>query len=136
MTKTFNLLIFCFFIGSFLSNAQSLTQTKEELTQLLCKRWDINYAKIGEMKIEQMPGASDFDILFDKDGTYEIINADGEANKGKWTYYPKKQFVQMEINDRQTLRVIDISENKLICTSTPGTDGPPMNTEIHFKLIN
>ena len=129
-------LLFIFIASLQLSQAQEITSKEAELKTLLCKKWDIYFAKIGEMKMEQMPGAADFDVTFFKDGTYEIVNVNGESNKGKWTYYPEKQFVQLEINERKTLRVIKISEDKLVCSSTPGTDGPPMNVEIHFKSIN
>jgi hypothetical protein len=136
MKKLLNLFTLCFFTVTFFCNAQSLTQNKDELTQLLCQRWDIDFAKIGEMRIEQMPGAQDFDVVFYNDGSYEIIDTTSEANKGIWTYYPEKKFIQLEINGRKTLRVIDLYKNKMVCSSTPGTDGPPMDIEIHFKSMN
>jgi len=117
--------------------AQEVTLSKSELENILCKQWGIEYAMMGTIKIEQMPGAKDFDFLFKKDGKYDLIEEDGTTKIGIWKYYPENNYVELSINGKITSRIKSIVKNKLILTMVSGKNDPSglPNVEIHFKPI-
>ena len=118
-------------------NAQKITLGKEDLKAVLCQQWGVDFAKMGEMKIKQIPGATDFDFRFKPDGTYEIIEEKGEIREGSWTFYPEGKYVELEINGTTTSRIASINASKLILVMTPEDNGPPglPKLEVHFKPV-
>jgi hypothetical protein len=128
----FALIISC----QFSVKAQEITLKPSKLESVLCKRWQVEYAKMGEMKIEQIPGATDFDLLFDKNGTYQVIKTDSEdSQSGTWTYDTKNNSVELEANGNVKFQVKSITKEKLILSLNLGDDAPPgmSNLELHLK---
>lgn len=117
--------------------AQNISMNESELKSVLCQQWGIDFAMLGEMKIKQIPGATDFDFKFKSDGTYEIIEETGETKTGNWTFYPNHKFVELEINGTTTSRIESISTDKLILVMTPDDSGPSgmPKVETHFKPV-
>ena len=117
--------------------AQNINLGESELKSVLCQQWGIDFAMLGEMKIKQIPGATDFDFKFKSDGTYSIIAETGETKSGNWTFHPKGKYVELEINGTITSRIESISENKLILVMTPDDSGPSgmPKVETHFKPV-
>ena len=89
------------------------------------------------MKIGQMPGATDFDIKFIDDGTYDLIQDDGKDESGIWTYDAEKKYVELKIKERITSRIKFIDKTNLILTLVSGENDSPglQNVEVHFKPI-
>ena len=117
--------------------AQEVTLSESELKNVLCKQWEIEYALMNGMKIGQMPGASDFDFNFKKDGTYDLIREDGKNESGIWTYNSEKKYVELSIKEKVTSRIKSIDKTKLILTLVSGQNDPPglPSVEVHFKPI-
>ncbi len=119
------------------SFAQEVTLSESELKNVLCKQWEIEYAMMNGMKIGQMPGASDFDLKFKKDGTYDLIREDEKNESGIWTYNSEKKYVELAIKEKVTSRIKSIDKTKLILILVSGQNDPPglPSVEVHFKPI-
>jgi hypothetical protein len=55
------------------SKAQNVTQSKTELSKLLCKTWKADYAMMNAMRINQLPNNSAFEFEFNTDNSYFVI---------------------------------------------------------------
>jgi hypothetical protein len=134
--KSLNVFVFLI-IHNFSLNAQDINLSKSDLEVVLCKQWKIEYALMGGMKIQQMPGAADFDLKFKSDGTYDLIQEDGTIDNGIWVFDSKMKLIVLSIKEKVTSRVKSINENKLILTLVSGQKEPPglPNMEIHFKPL-
>lgn len=117
------------------AHSQDVTLSEPELSNVLCKRWEIEYAVMNGMKFGQMPGAADFDINFKSDASYNLISEDGKNDSGIWTYDKKNKYVELSIKDKITSRIKSISNNKLILTLVSGQNDPPglPSVEIHLR---
>ena len=135
MNKRLILTFACFFTFNFLIIAQEITFAKSKLKPILCKRWQIEYAMMGKMKIEQKIGAADFDLKFNTNGSYDLIHDDGKTQQGKWVYYTDKKYIELSINNKVKFHVKSIDKTKLILTLVAGKGDPPglPQLEIHFK---
>ncbi|MAO10290.1 MAG: hypothetical protein CMC07_05250 [Flavobacteriaceae bacterium] len=126
------ILIVLFFGMNLISSAQEVSFTKPELEGVLCKQWKIEYAMMNEMKIEQMPGAADFDILFIADGSYDLIRKGGDNKSGTWVYDTVNKYIKLSIEEKTTSHIKSINHNKMILTlvseKLPGV-------KIYFKPI-
>lgn len=131
MKKNLILIVLLFGI-SLNSSAQEVSFTKTELEEVLCKQWEIEYAMMNGMKIEQMPGAADFDIIFKADGSYDLIRKDGDNKSGIWVYDTANKSIELSIEERTTSSIKSINHNKMILT----LDSEKLSgVEIHFKPI-
>jgi len=133
-----NLILIGLIIGMNLtSSAQEVTLTKSELKSILCKQWGIEYAMINGEKTGQMPGASDFDLKFKKDGKFDLIRENGENESGIWTYDTENNYVDLSIKGKITTRIKSIDKTKLIMSLVSGKNDPPglPNVEVRFKPI-
>ncbi|MDX1830514.1 MAG: hypothetical protein R3342_13320 [Lutibacter sp.] len=133
-----NLILIGLIIGMNLtSSAQEVTLTKSELKSILCKQWGIEYAMINGVKTGQMPGASDFDFKFKKDGKFDLIRENGKNESGIWTYDTENKYVDLSIKGKITSRIKSIDKTKLIMTLVPGRNDLPglPNVEVRFKPI-
>ncbi len=117
--------------------SQNINQSQSELETLLIKQWEIEYAMLGTTKIEQMPGAKDFNILFNLDGTYQLIEDTGNVITGKWIFFPEKKYVELAIGEKISSRIISLEKDKMILIIVSGKEKSPdvPNSEIHFKPI-
>lgn len=133
-----NLILIGLIIGMNLtSSAQEVTLTNSELKSILCKQWGIEYAMINGVKTGQMPGASDFDFKFKKDGEFDLIRENGKNESGIWTYDTENKYVDLSIKGKITSRIKSIDKTKLIMTLVPGRNDPSglPNVEVRFKPI-
>lgn len=117
--------------------AQNITLTASELETILTKQWEIEYAMMGSMKIGQVPGAKDFDVLLKRDGKYDLIEDDGTIRNGIWKYVTKNNYIELSIDGKVTTRIKSINKSKLILIMvSEDNDAPTLpNVEIHFKPI-
>ncbi len=114
--------------------AQDIDMTSAELSLVLCKQWDIEYAMMGSMKIGQAPGAKDFDLKFNADGSCDMIS-DTKTERGTWEYDASNDWVDISVNGTNTSRVRSVSSEKLVLKLVKGGNDPQglPSVEIHFK---
>lgn len=79
--KTFmKKIVFAGIFVSLLSGTQSFGQTinlsTDSITTLLCKKWEVDYSIMGDMKIGRMPGATEINFEFNKDKTFFLTSND------------------------------------------------------------
>lgn len=71
--------------------AQSISLLSDSIATLLCKKWEVDYAMMGWMKIGRIPGATDINYEFNKDKTFTITSDDAKRNQlARGAYDPKK----------------------------------------------
>src|SRR6056297_3200527 len=104
---------------------QKINQSESELKSLLCKQWAIEFAMIGDMKIGQLPGATDFDFKFRPDGTYDVIKDNGDTTTGNWKFYSEEKYVELEMNGTKTSKIESLTGNKLVPVMPPEDSSPP-----------
>lgn len=115
--------------------AQDITLKPSKLESLLCKQWKIAFAQMGDMKIEQIPEAIDFDLRFETDGTYEVIGLNEDENTGTWFYDEKEKTVELNASGDVTFKIKSISKEDLVINLNLGEDAPPgmSNLKLHFQ---
>ncbi|WP_299184700.1 hypothetical protein [uncultured Aquimarina sp.] len=116
--------------------AQNIKLEKSELESLLFKRWDVEYAMMGSMKVGQIPGAKDFDFLFKRDGSYDVID-EKSTKTGNWKYDKERKYIELSINGKVTSRIKSLDKNKLILILVRGKNDPPglPKVKVHYKPI-
>ncbi len=95
------------------SKAQNVTQSKTELSKLLCKTWKADYAMMNAMRINQLPNNSAFECEFNTDNSY-IVNKEKTKQQGIWTYNENKKYIDLAINNKTNSRITKINENELV----------------------
>ncbi|MGB5818164.1 MAG: hypothetical protein WBG90_01675 [Saonia sp.] len=102
--------------------------------KLLCKRWEFKYVFIDQAKLPKLPENKYFDILFKSNGTYELIEKNGSAEKGNWNYDQDKKSIYLTSKNDFNARVKFIEENELIITMLSNDNNPMRpNGQIHFR---
>lgn len=95
------------------SKAQNVTQSKTELSKLLCKTWKADYAMMNGMRINQLPNNSAFECEFNTDNSYFVIK-EKTKQQGIWTYNENKKYIELAINNKTNSRITKINENELV----------------------
>jgi hypothetical protein len=116
--------------------AQSVMPSADKIESVLCKKWTINYALIGGMKIGQMPGAANADYDFKADKTFFIIDEAGGKTKGSWQYDEKKKVIKLTVNGKNMLNVISLKDTELIvlADTKEATPDDPMELKLVYKI--
>lgn len=117
------------------SKAQNVTQTKTELTKVLCKTWKADYAMMNGMRINQLPNNIAFELEFNSDNSYLVIT-EKTKQKGKWTFNETKKYIDLAINNKTNSRITKINENELVLVLvSDGKSNPPglPNMEVYCK---
>ncbi|WP_268849379.1 hypothetical protein [Flavobacterium aestivum] len=120
---------------NFNSKAQNVSQTKTELTKILCKTWKADYAIMNGMRINQLPNNIAFEFEFNSDNSYVVIK-EKTKQKGKWTFNEKKKYIDLSNNNKTNSRITKINENELILVLvSEGKSNPPSlpNMEVYCK---
>ena len=95
------------------SKAQNITQSKTELSKLLCKTWKADYAMMNAMRINQLPNNSAFEFEFNTDNSYFVIK-EKTKQQGIWIYNENKKYIDLAINNKTNSRITKINENELV----------------------
>lgn len=131
-------LIFFFIIISSLlsihSSAQnSLHKTKEEVINLLCRKWQMEEME-SEGKIVKMPSAHTWYYNFSPEGTV-LFTTDGEDTKQYWKYDDLANIIAIKEDEnadrKDVFEIISISNNTL----TLWTDSEGFQSTIHFVAV-
>jgi hypothetical protein len=113
MKKILYLTLSLFLAINLNSKAQNVTQSKTELSKLLCKTWKADYAMMNGMRINQLPNNIAFECEFNTDNSYFVIK-EKTKQRGIWTYNENKKYIDFAINNKTNSRITKINENELV----------------------
>ena len=134
-------IIFIGIITLLLSSKKSFSQTidlsADSITTLLCKKWEVAYAIMGNMKIGRIPGATEINHEFNKDKTLLMTSNDPkDKTKGTWAYDAKKKIIKLTINGRSNTSIISLKEGEFImlADTKEATPDDPMEIKLVYKI--
>ena len=105
--------------------------------KLLCNRWEFKYAFVDHTKLKKLPGNRYFDVLFETNGNYELIDRNNQIEKGKWTFVQDENSVYLKSYNGFKANVKSIEKNELVFTMLPENSDPiAKNIQIHFRPFN
>lgn len=123
------------------SNTKSLGQTinlsADSITTVLCKKWQVDYAIMGGMKIGRIPGATEINYEFNKDKTFLMTSNDPkDKTKGTWAYDTKKKIIKLIINGKSNTSIISLKEGELmmLADTKEATPDDPMEIKLVYKI--
>jgi len=92
MKKFICITIISFFLLSMNSFSQTINLSADSIATLLCKKWEVDYAMMGNMKIGKIPGATEINYEFNMDKTFLMTSKDPkDKTKGTWAYDTKRK---------------------------------------------
>jgi hypothetical protein len=118
--------------------AQNINISADSISTLLCKKWELDYALMGGMKIQRMPGATEMNLEFNKDKTFIKTGKDPkDKTKGAWSYDPKKKQIMMKVSGK-SIEIISLKEDQFVMLADTKEATPDDPTEIRlvYKLKN
>lgn len=121
----------------FAATASAQEVKPDSLTAFLCKKWEINYAIMGGMKIERLPTAAQVNYEFLTDKTFTITGNDGTQKvKGSWTYLPDKKMIKLVSNGKNNTNIVSLKSGEfvLIANTRSATPDDPMPMKMVFKV--
>lgn len=125
--------LFCSTSKSF---SQSINIPEDSVAKLLCKKWKMDYAMMGGMKIGKMPGAAESNYEFNKDKNFELTsNTNSAKTKGTWSYDQNKKLILLTINGKSNVSVISLKDDELemLVDTKAATPDDPMKINIFYK---
>ncbi|HLK28056.1 MAG TPA: DUF4923 family protein [Puia sp.] len=137
MKKIAHAFIILFLLCSSKSFCQTIDVQEDSLKNLLCKKWQMDYAMMGGMKINKMPSAAEANFEFKKDGTFiETTNKDSKKINGTWIYDKNKKHIKLTINGKSSLSIISLKEDELtmLADTKQATPDDPMQLQIVYKI--
>jgi hypothetical protein len=115
MRLKFGLLLLFIHFGQFLSAQSKISN--EEFVVLICKKWKMTEAEMGNMKIPASEIGENI-MEFAADGTFKI-REQGESYPGKWVFDSIKQELLTDDRDgKQKHKMITLTENELVIETT------------------
>ncbi len=132
----------CIFVAALIcstntSFSQNINLPVDSVTNLLCKKWQMDYAMMGGMKIGKMPGATESNYEFKKDKTFILTsNNNSPAGKGTWSYDQSKKLIKLTINGKSNVSIISLKADQLelLADTKDATPDDPMSINIFYKL--
>ena len=88
------------------SNAQNVTHSKEEVSNLLCHDWKIDHVMINAAKIPMMANIT---FKFRPDNTYEVTMAN-DTMAGTWFFDEAEKYIALDTKNK-TLRIVSLEKN-------------------------
>jgi hypothetical protein len=130
-----------FVVVLLLSNSPSFCQTinlsLDSVKTLLCKKWEMSYALMGEMKIEKRPGAIESSFEFNKDGTFVLMSSkDTKGTNGTWSYDKNMKLIKLLIGGKNNSTIISLKEDEMIllADTKKATPDDPMEIKVVYKI--
>jgi hypothetical protein len=120
-----------------ISFGQNINIPADSVTNLLCKKWEMDYAMMAGTKIGKMPGATESNYEFNKDKTFVLTsNANSTKTKGTWSYDQGKKLIRLTINGRSNVSIISLKDDQLemLVDTKAATPDDPMPITIIYKL--
>jgi Lipocalin-like domain len=115
---------------------QNINMPPDDVTKILCKKWQIDYALMNGMKVYIANGATQVNYKFDADGLFYLTNNDpNKKSKGSWSYETNKKSIKLTINGTSNTNIISLNENELVmmADTKQATPDDPSNIKMVFK---
>ena len=109
----------------------------DSIATLLCKKWEVDYAMMGGMKIGKIPGATEINQEFNKDKTFIMTSNDlKEKTTGTWAYDAKNKLIKLSINGKSNTSIISLKDGELImlADTKEATPDDPMEIKLVYKI--
>jgi hypothetical protein len=119
------------------SFSQKIDLSTDSIATLLCKKWEVNYAMMGDMKIGKVPGATEINYEFNKDRTFLMTSNDPkDKTKGTWAYDTKKKLIKLTVSGKSNSSIISLKEGEfiLLADTKEATPDDPMEIKLVYKL--
>lgn len=129
--------IICVFVCLFSLTVfgQKVYMSKQKLDKMICKKWDVEFAALGGMKMRDLNEAANFGLLIKDNGTYDLIKSTGENKEGHWVYNVNKKFVLLFIENEIYACIKSITNTKMILNLEEEENSALSNLDIHLKPI-
>lgn len=116
--------------------AQDVNGSPLEVSAMLAKIWEVDYAMMGTEKIGRMPDAANLIYNFKADHTLVFSNGDKDKSTGTWNLDEKNKQINLLINGTTNSTVISLKPGEMIMFVHPGKDAPPMpgGLKLVFKI--
>src|SRR5215831_6420720 len=115
MKKIFKAAIVISFFHCSKAFSQTIILPLDSVKILLCKKWQLDYFLVGSSKAKILPGTTEANYEFKKDGTFiETKSDDSREGRGTWSYDPGKKLILMIGNGNDSSRIISLKEGELI----------------------
>jgi len=137
MKKFICISVILFSLTSTNSFSQTIDMSADSIATLLCKKWEVNYAMMGNMKIGRMPGAAEIIYEFNKDKTFLLTSNDPKKKtKGTWVYDTKKKLIKLTVNGKSNTNIISLKEGELtmLANTKEATPDAPMELKLVYKV--
>jgi hypothetical protein len=137
MKKAIYLISIVFLLQGIKSNGQSINLSMDSITTLLCKKWEVDYAIMGNEKIGRGPGAPEINYEFKKDKTYLATTNDPKDNiKGTWSYDAKKKIIKLIEKGKTNMSIISLKQGELVMLAdlSDVTPDDPMAIKLVYKI--
>jgi hypothetical protein len=137
MKKIIFISIISFLLLSTNSFSQKIDLPTDSIATLLCKKWEVNYAMMGNMKIGKIPGATEINYEFNKDNTFLMTSNDHkDKTKGTWVYEIKKKIIKLTVNGKSNTSIVTLKEGELIilANTKEATPDDPMEIKLVYKI--
>jgi hypothetical protein len=118
------------------SYSQSINIPADNVTNLLCKKWEMDYVIANGMKISSMPGAPEMNYEFNKDKTFVLTsNSTSTKLKGTWSYDQSKKLIKLTLNGQSNTSVIALKDDQLeiIVDTKAATPDDPTLIHMFYK---
>ncbi|PWT96458.1 MAG: hypothetical protein C5B52_15765 [Bacteroidetes bacterium] len=114
--------------------AQNFSIVAGDIPDILCRKWEINYAEMGGKKIQRIVGA-EMDYQFNKNKTFTISNDDPkETKRGTWYYDSNKKLIRLIINGRIEASIVSLKDGEFVMVDdNDGSAEDPMEIRLYYK---
>jgi hypothetical protein len=137
MKKFICISLISFLLLSTNSFSQTINLSADSISTLLCKKWEVDYAMMGNMKIGRIPGATEINYEFNKDKTFLMTSNDPkDTKKGTWAYDTKKKIIKLTVNGKSNTSIISLKEGEFIilADTKEATPDDPMEIKVVYKI--
>lgn len=120
--------------------AQNINLSADSVALFLCKKWQFEYALLGTMKMNRIPGpvATNYEFIQDKTFYSTGSNA-GSSGKGAWSYDSTRKSIILTMRGKPNTKIISLKPTELIIlldAKKPGPDEPVEETKVVYKIKN
>jgi Lipocalin-like domain (DUF4923) len=121
--------------SSHTSFSQSITIPADSVTNLLCKKWEMDYVIANGMKISKMPGATEMNYEFNKDKTFVLTGNGSTQGKGTWSYDQSKKLIKLTLNGRSNTNIISLTNDQfeMLLDTKAATPDDPTPIQMFYK---
>ena len=115
---------------------QDVNGSPSEVSAMLTKIWEVDYALMGNEKIGRMPDAANLIYNFKADHTLIFSNSDKDKSSGTWNLDERKKQINLLVNDKTNSTIISLKPGEMIMFVDPGKNAPPMpdSLKLVFKI--